>query len=348
MGGKRVLLRVDFNVPLKNGEIVDDTRIKAALPTISWLLERGAAVSLLTHLGRPEGKAVESLRTAPLMQRVHELLPGANVAMLENVRFDPGDEANDEAYAKKLAEGYDIFVNDAFAVMHRAHASVVGVTKFLPSFAGFLVEVEVARLTKTLNPPEGSVAIIGGVKFETKIPLLTKLLSTYSKILLGGALGNNIVKARGLPFGRSLISDIPVPLIIAGDEKINMILDGVMVQQDGAKRDAPIYDIRAEEKIVDIGPATARAWGEVVAAAPFVLWNGPMGMYEEGYTAGTDTLAQVLVENGVPAVIGGGDTEAAIKKFPFDQEKVFISTGGGAMLAFLVGGTLPGLDVLKG
>lgn len=345
MQGKRVLLRADFNVPLKDGVIADDTRIKAALPTIKWLLSQGAKVSVLTHLGRPEGKVVEGLRTAPLAAKLKELLPEGDVVMLENVRFDPGDESNDENFAKKIAEGQDIFVNDAFAVAHRAHASVVGITKFLPSYAGFLIEEEINKLTAALTPPPGSIAIIGGAKFETKIPLLTKLLPIYSTILLGGALGNDIIKARGMPFGSSLVSLTPAPMVVAEDEKILMIQDAVLAGGEYV-REGLINDIRKEEKIVDIGPATATAWAKLVSAAPFVLWNGPMGVYEDGFIGGTDTVAQALTTASA-AVVGGGDTIAAVSKFSFDPKKVFLSTGGGAMLEFLATGTLVGLEPLK-
>jgi phosphoglycerate kinase len=205
--GKKVVLRTDFNVDFDyssgQAKIVDDTRIKAGVPTIKFLLDNGATISILTHVGRPDGKVVEELRTAPIEKRLKELIDG-DYEVEENLRFDPGEEANDETFAQKLSLGHDLFVNDAFASSHRAHASIVGIPKILPSYAGLLMEKEVNELSAALTPPQGSIAIIGGSKFETKIPLLAKLLATYSTILLGGALGNDIIKARGMPFGASL------------------------------------------------------------------------------------------------------------------------------------------------
>ncbi|TSC69258.1 MAG: phosphoglycerate kinase [Parcubacteria group bacterium Gr01-1014_56] len=314
VSGKRVLLRVDFNVPLDTSSgqavITDDTRIKAALPTIELLAEKGAKISILTHLGRPEGKVVENLRTAPLSRRLSELLPGVEVTMLENVRFDPGEEANDEAFAKKLAEGEDMFVNDAFAASHRAHASIVGVAKLLPSYAGLLMEKEIEKLSEALAPIKPSLAIVGGAKLETKAPLIEKLAKIYEKVLIGGNIANQYKSTRA----------------------------NVFLPEDGLPQ---------LEGMFDIGPKTKAAWVGEVKEARFVLWNGPVGWFEKGYGEATYALAQALVDSGVGAVIGGGDTAAAVVKFPFDPEKVFISTGGGATLEFLAHGTLPGIEVLR-
>lgn len=347
VSGKRVLLRVDFNVPLKDSAVVDDTRIKAVVPTIELLHKMGAAqIHIITHIGRPEGKVVEALRVAPTTARLRELT-SVPFEMLENLRFDAREDTNDEGFAKELAQLGDMYVNDAFAVSHRAATSIVGVTKFLPAYAGLLMEREVEKLSEALVPPPGSVAIIGGAKFETKQPLLSKLLSLYDTLLLGGALGNDIIKARGLPFGASLVSPMPVPIDIASSERLLMMQDAIVkdAQGDGA-HERLINDIRIGEKIVDIGPTTAYDWNTRVAQAPFVLWNGPMGMYEDGYTKGTEAMAQALAQTPGRAVVGGGDTIAAVSKFSFNPEKIFLSTGGGAMLEFLAHGTLPGIEVL--
>ncbi len=209
------------------------------------------------------------------------------------------------------------------------------------------MEEEVAKLSTALNPPQGAVAIIGGAKFETKQPLIEKLLTLYSLVMVGGALGNDFIKARGWPFGASLTSSTQVPEAIAGNDQLLSPSDGVLVDISGKNRTSPITDTRTEEKIVDIGPETAVAWSKILADAPFILWNGPMGVYEKGFTKGTDALAGTLAASAAHAVVGGGDTAAAIAKFTFEPERVFVSSGGGAMLEFLAKGTLPALEVLR-
>ncbi|HVV14819.1 MAG TPA: phosphoglycerate kinase [Candidatus Paceibacterota bacterium] len=311
VSGKRVLVRVDFNVPMKDGQVVDDARIKAALPTIGFLHERGAAqIILLAHLGRPDGKVVEDLRLAPIEARARALI-NAPFEMHENLRFDAREEANDEGFAKELAGLGDIFVNEAFADSHRAHASIVGIPKFLPSYAGLRFEEEVTKLSAALTPPPGAVAIIGGAKIETKAPLIEKFAATYSLILVGGAIANEYTA------------------------KTN----NVMLPQDG---------VSDATHVADIGPETARAWTEIIAQAPFVVWNGTMGMYEQSaFIGGTDAIAKAIIGSRAVAIIGGGDTAAAVAKFAFDPARIFISTGGGAMLEFLIQGTLPGIEALK-
>lgn len=346
--GKRVLMRVDFNVPIKDGKVLDDMRLRTVIPTLVLLHDKGAtSITLITHLGRPEGKVVEELRVASIETRLRELTT-VPFELRENLRFDLREEANNEAFAKELAMLGDVFVNDAFAVSHRATSSIMGIAKILPAYAGLLMEKEIEHLSKALMPPQGSLAIVGGAKFETKQPLIEKLLSLYDTLLLGGALGNDVLKARGSPVGTSLTSALPVPISVAGNNRLWVATDAAVVNSETQMgRSALINDIRAAESIFDIGPMTAEVWSKEIAKAPFVLWNGPMGVYEKGFVEGTDALAQAVVDSGISAVIGGGDTAAAIQKFSFDPNKVFISTGGGAMLEFLANGTLPSIEALK-
>lgn len=349
--GLRIVVRLDLNVPIKDGKVVDDLRIRAVVPTLLSLQERGAqSITLLSHLGRPNGKKDERFSLAPVEARLRELTK-VPFTMHENVRFDPREETNDSEFARELAGLGDIFVNDAFAASHRAHASIVGVAKLLPSFAGLHLEDEVAHLLQALAPEKPSLAIIGGAKFETKEPLLQKLLATYDEVLVGGALGNDLLKARGLPVGASLVAGVIAPTSLAGEVRllppVDLIVAGGEGMQAGVARTANTGDVRASEKIVDIGPQTAKIWSEKINHAQFVLWNGPMGIYEEGHTQGTDALAAMITGASCRAIIGGGDTIASIMKHVFDKERVFLSTGGGAMLQFLTDGTLPGIEVLK-
>jgi phosphoglycerate kinase len=348
VSGKRVLVRADLDVPIEDGKISDDSRLKALIPTLKFLQEHGTAhITVIGHLGRPGGKVVESLRTAPVAAHLKELGSG-DVEVLENLRFDPREESNDEGFAKELATHGDVFVNEAFANCHRAHASIVGIPKFLPSFAGLQLQKEIEKLTSALVPPAKSVAIIGGAKFETKVPLLSKLTNMYPQVLVGGALANDLLKVRGWPVGDSLVSQTPVPDAIAADDKILIPTDAAIFNKETHMgRTAPVSDVRIGEQFVDIGSQTFAAWGEIIKASEFVLWNGPMGVYEEGYIEGTDAIAKAIESSRAHAVIGGGDTAAAIAKVSLDSARVFISTGGGAMLEFLVQGTLPGIEALK-
>jgi len=311
ISGKRVLMRVDFNVPEQQGVMGNDLRIRAVVPTIELLKQKGAAhITLMTHWGRPEGAVVETLRTAPLLKRLSELTDTAHLEMLENLRFDPREETNDETFAKELAMHGDVFVNDAFAVCHRAAASVVGVTKFLPSCAGLLVAREVQEISKALAPASPSLAIVGGAKLETKLPLIHKLSSLYTKVLVGGALANEYKES----------------------------VANVLLPEDGLPQ---------KEKMLDIGPKAKEAWVKEIQSASFVLWNGPVGYYEGGYGAATDALAEALTKSSAHAVVGGGNTVEALSKFMFDPSKVFLSTGGGAMLELITQGSLPGLEPLR-
>lgn len=346
--GKRVLVHTDFDVPLKDGSVVDDFRIKAALPTLQLLKEKGAAkIIIISKLGRPEGKVVEGLRMAPVAARLASFIDMSNIEVHENVRFDPREEANDNTYAKELASLGDIFVNEAFADSHRAHASIVGIPKYLPSYAGIRFMEEVSRVGEALTPPAKSLAIIGGAKFETKQPLLEKLVSSYGTIFLGGALANDLLKSRGMPVGASLISDGAVPTTLAENFHIQAPVDLVLASATLPARAAKTGDVHHDDRIVDIGENTAGQWAEQIKSAEFVLWNGPVGICEEGFAAGTETLAAALASSPCKALVGGGDTAAALSKFSFDKQRVYISTGGGAMLELLTNGTLPGIEALK-
>ena len=348
VAGKRVLVRVDFNVPIKDGVVQSDLRIRAALPTLELLHKKGAAhIILLAHLGRPNGKPSEPLKLAPMEARVRELTQ-VPFEMRENLRFDPREEAADLSFAKELAALGDVFINEAFADSHRSHSSITGVPKFLPGYMGLRFEEEVRGLSAALTPPQGSIAIIGGAKFETKGPLIKKLLEIYAEVLLGGALANDVIKARGLPFGGSIVSAVPVPVEVASNERLVVPTDAIFAEAGrSAERSGNVVDIRANESIIDLGPVTAKLWADKISKAPFILWNGPVGVYEQGYSDGTDILAAALAASGTRAVVGGGDTAAVVSKQNFDLAKVFISTGGGAMLEFLANGTLPGIEALK-
>lgn len=365
VAGKRVLLRTSLNVPLTlQGEVADAFRLESALPTITWLAEQGAKIILVGYIGRTGGTL------APVARALQTLVPhisitftqtpiaslGAEVTalqngtclMLENIRLEEGEEKNDPALAAALASLADVFVNDAFAEAHRTYASNVGVATLIPSYAGMLFQEECTHLEEALTPPSGAVAVIGGAKFETKQPLIEKLLAQgYTELLLGGALANDLLRARGLPIGASLVSNAALPESIAGDERIVMPTDLVVTEEENtAERNTLTNDVRATEKIVDIGDRSSVVWGAKIAAAPFVVWNGPMGVYEKGYTNATNVLAEAIAGGTCRAIIGGGDTAAAIRAHTFDTKRVFVSTGGGAMLEFLATGTLPAITPL--
>ncbi len=358
--GKRVLLRTSLNAAL-DGNVADDRRLTAALPPLRYLAEGGAKIIIVGYFGRsgetlrPVAQALAAqapdipmrFTDAPLREVVGETahLADGSALILENTRRDPGEEANDPAYTRELAQLADIFVSDAFAEAHRTYASNVGVAALLPSYAGFLMQEEVERLSHALTPAHPAIAILAGAKFETKRPLLLKLLPLYDRVFIGGAIANDFLKARGVSVGTSVVSDVSLPRSFAEDPHIELPADFVVCAPGEDPRQTA--RIEAEEKIADIGAGTARSWAHHIAEASFVLWNGPTGIYEEGFTAGVETLARAISESACKAVIGGGDTDAALSKFSFEKDRVFISTGGGAMLAFLVGEPLPGIEVLK-
>jgi phosphoglycerate kinase len=381
--GKRVFLRVDFNVPLNDkGEIRDDTRIRASLPTITWLLEHGARLVIASHLGRPKGKADPTMSLRPAAKRLAELIPnkvtmapdvvGDEVAglkralgdgealLLENVRFYKEEEKNDLEFARKLAEDIDIFVNDAFGSSHRAHASVVGIADFVPvKAAGFLMKKEVDYLKKAVHTPiKPYVAILGGAKVSDKIEIIESLLGKADAILIGGAMAYTFLKAQGLGVGKSLVEDdqLEIALVILDKARTNQVSfhlpqDHVLARAPEAGAEARIVEslpFPEDMMGVDIGPKTVTAYAAVIATAKTIFWNGPMGIFEiDEFAKGTIGVAKAVAASGAISIVGGGDSVAAVKKAGVKDKISHISTGGGASLEYVAYETLPGITALE-
>ena len=356
--GKRVLLRADFNVPLADGVITDDLRIRAALPTIQWLLDHGAAVTACTHLGRPKGTADPRYSVEPVRKRLAELAPG--VELLENLRFDPGEEADDPAFAARLIEGFDAYVNDAFGASHRAHASIVGPPQVLPSAAGRLLAKEVDVLLGLRdNPKRPFVAILGGSKVSDKLKVIEALLGVADEVLIGGGMCFTFWAAQGHAIGDSLFEpdmvDACKALLDAG--KAIVLPSDVTALGPGGELFKPEAggevrqagtSLPAGWKGVDIGPGTAAEFGDRIAEARTVFWNGPMGVFEDPrFEAGTRAVAEAVADTSAFTVVGGGDSAAALAQFDLDDRIDHVSTGGGASLELLEEGDLPGLRALR-
>ncbi|QQS24612.1 MAG: phosphoglycerate kinase [Actinomycetota bacterium] len=347
--GRRVLVRTDFNVPLHDGEITDDFRIRAALPTITWLTERGAQVVCASHLGRPKGEANPKYSMDPVRARLAELAPG--VELLENLRFDPGEERNDPAFAAKLVEGVDAYVDDAFGAAHRAHASIVGPPKTLPSAMGRLMQREVEVLLSLRDDPKHPfVAVLGGAKISDKLGVVEALLEVVDALVIGGAMCFTFLAAQGNPIGDSLFEPDQVDTcrrLLGLGKTIHLPEDIVGVDANG---DYATFGTRLPDgaKGFDIGPGTAAAFSDVIMEARTVFWNGPMGMFEdERFAAGTRTVAQAMADTKAFTVVGGGDSAAALAQFGLDDDVDHVSTGGGASLELLELGDLPGLAALR-
>jgi phosphoglycerate kinase len=360
VAGKRVLLRADFNVPLRDGEIADDLRVRAALPTIEWLRDQGAQVVACTHLGRPKGRPDPKFSVAPVRTRLAQLAPG--VELLENLRYDPGEEADDPAFVVRLIDGFDAYVNDAFGASHRAHASIVGPPQFLPSAAGRLLarEVEVLSGLRS-NPRRPFVAILGGSKVSDKLKVIEALLAVADSLLIGGGMCFTFLAAQGASIGDSLFEDDMVGTCRAlldehGDRlvlptDITALGPGGELMRPEAGGDVRQLGTRipAGWKGVDIGPGTAADFGDRIAEARTVFWNGPMGVFEDPrFEAGTRAVAQAVADSPGFTVVGGGDSAAALAQFGLDDEVDHVSTGGGASLELLEQGDLPGLAALRG
>ncbi len=348
--GKRVLLRADFNVPLKDGHIEDDLRIRAALPTIQWLQEHGAEVTACSHLGRPKGKPDPEYTMDPVRERLGELAPG--VELMENLRFDPGEEANDPGFVDRVVEGQDLYVNDAFGAAHRAHASIVGPPARLPSAAGRLLAREVEVLGGLLDKPRKPfVTVLGGAKVSDKLGVIGALLQRVDRLVIGGGMCFTFLAAQGHSVGGSLlesdrIDDCRRFLEDAGD-KIVLPSDIVSMGPSDEVRTMGA-DVPGGWRGLDIGPGSAAAFSDEVTGAGTVLWNGPMGMFEdERFAAGTRALAHAMADAPGFTVIGGGDSAAAVRRFGVADQVDWVSTGGGASLEFLEHGDLPGLQALR-
>lgn len=381
VAGKKVLVRVDFNVPLNDkGEITDDTRITASLPTIQYLLEQKAAVILMAHLGRPKGQVKPELSLAPVAKHLGKLLgkkilfapdcvgevaqaaasklkPG-HILLLENLRFHKEEEKNDMEFAEKLASLADLYVNDGFGVSHRAHASVEGVTHFLPAAAGFLLEKEIQYVGKAVtNPLHPFVAIIGGAKVSDKIGVISNLLDKVDTLLIGGGMANTFLAAQGYKMGKSLVEedklDLAKELLAkAKKNKVNMLLPTDLVMAAAFAPDAEhvtekVKNLNQAYMALDIGAETSKAYAEALADAKMIVWNGPMGVFEmDAFCKGTEAVAKAVAKSRATSIVGGGDSVAAIEKLGLAKRITHISTGGGASLEYLEGKVLPGVAAL--
>ena len=347
--GKTVLLRADFNVPITDGKIDDDLRIRAALPTIQWLQDKGASVVACSHLGRPKGKPDPKYSLEPVRRRLEELAPG--VELLENLRFDPGEEGNDPDFVEQLLKGRDLYVNDAFGAAHRAHASIVGPPTRLPSAAGRLLAREVEVLGGVLERPKGPfVAVLGGSKVSDKLGVIRALLDKVDSLLVGGGMCFTFFAALGHRVGDSLLEEDQIDTCreLLDEGKRILLPSDVVALGPGDEVRQLGRDIPAGWKGLDIGPGTAAEFTDEIEAARTVLWNGPMGVFEdERFAAGTRAVADAVANTKGFTVVGGGDSASALKQFGLDDDVDHLSTGGGASLEFIEQGDLPGLEALR-
>jgi 3-phosphoglycerate kinase len=363
--GKYVLLRLDLNVPIISGEVTDTFRLDKVIETVDFLREKEARIIIISHIESGDKTLVPiwhylngffplefspTYFTPDSIDRVAKL-ENKGVILFENLRVNPGEKENDPEFAKKLAQMAEIYINDAFAVSHRKHASIVGVPQFLPHYAGFLMKQEVEHLSKAFNPNKPFLFILGGAKFDTKMPLIKKFLDKADKIFLAGALANNIFKERGFELGTSLVSEVSSDLKdISNNNKVVVPVDVTVTNSNGEVLNKKPNELLKDECIVDVGAETVEFLQNLVKESKTILWNGPLGNYELGFQDKTEVLAKIVADvtsGDVISVVGGGDTIASINKLGLNEEFTFISTGGGAMLDFLVNESLPGIDALN-
>lgn len=364
LSGKRVILRLDLNVPMSNGKILDDFRIRKSIPTIEYLHKKGAIVIILAHLGE-DGK--ESL--APVASRLKKFIPTLNfismpvfsdeteklvyalkkgdIVLLENIRREVGEKKNSPSFARAISRYGQIYVNDAFSVSHRPHASIIGITKYLSGYAGLQLSQEIDNLSRAFTPKHPFLFILGGAKFETKIPLIKKFIREADHVFISGALANDFFKAKGYEIGLSLVDDgdFQIPTLL---KHKNLLLPiDVNVTKNSKPHFVKSDEIKPDECVVDIGPQSVNLLKGLIEKAQFILWNGPLGKYESGFGSATEEVLKLISKSKAQSIIGGGDTVALITKLKLEDKLGFISTGGGATLDFLAKGTLPGIKALK-
>lgn len=374
---KRVLVRVDFNVPLKDGQVVNDFKIRAGLPTIKYLIEQKAKIILMSHLGRPSGRIIEELRLDPIAQKLSELISQpvrkldycfgpqvekviermnfGEIILLENIQFCPGEKEKSPVLAKSLAKTADFFVMDAFGQSHRDYASISAVSQYLSHCAGLLLEKEIEALSKILENPERPLAvIIGGVKISTKIQMIEKFLEKADNLILGGALANTVIAAKGLAIGQSIIDKEMVEEVKKmelTDTKLHLPVDVIVSTNSNGQepsRIAGVANTKEEEMILDIGPDTIELFKGIIRKAKMIFWNGPMGLSEvKEFSSGTKAVAEAIAQSAAFSVAGGGETINCLAQFGLMDKINHISTGGGALLKFLAGEKLPGIEALK-
>jgi len=362
--GKKIILRADFNVPFSNGKILDDFRIKKAIPTILYLQKKEAKVIIISHFGNDGSasllpvsnvvkKYIKNFKfiNQPIFSDETEneinTMKSGEVVLLENLRTETGEKKNSPSFARALSRYGDIYVNEAFPESHREYASIVGITKYLPGYAGFQFVLEIENLSKVFNAPHPFLLIVGGAKFETKIPLIKKFLRSADNIFIGGALANDFFRNKGLEVGLSLVGDTNYQIPIIQKNKNLILPTDLIVTKNNKNRIVKIDEVMPDETIVDVGPATVTLLKDIINKAGFILWNGPLGKYESGFGGSTEEVLKIISKSKALNVIGGGDTVALVSKLKIEEKLNFVSTGGGATLDFLSKGTLPGIRVLK-